>query len=84
MLTIGVQLGMLGIGLLWFMWAAHFLLFKGHGLVALIGTVLVVQNCVGSVFNSLLFDFTSAWIYIVGIGVAGGAAFSLADRKVEA
>jgi hypothetical protein len=35
--------------------------------------VVSVQNVVGSLFNSHLFDFTHGWIYVVGVGVAAGA-----------
>ncbi len=34
--------------------------------------MLVVQNIVGSLFNSHLFDFTQGWVYVFGVGVAGG------------
>ena len=27
---------------------------------------------VGSLFNSFLFDFTEGWLYVLGVGVAGG------------
>ena len=37
-----------------------------------IGLVVVVQNIVGSLFNSHIFDFTQGWTYVVGMGVAGG------------
>jgi hypothetical protein len=33
---------------------------------------VVVQNIVGSAFNSHLFDFLQGWTYVVGVGVAGG------------
>jgi O-antigen ligase len=58
---------------LWAMWIAHLLLFRGGGLIEWIGLVLVVQNIVGSMFNSHLFDFMQGWVYVVGVGVAGGA-----------
>jgi hypothetical protein len=48
------------------------LLFRGPGLAAWIGLVVVVQNIVGSLFNSHLFDFLQGWTYVVGVGVAGG------------
>jgi O-antigen ligase len=54
------------------MWIAHLLLFTGRGLVAWIGMVVVVQNIVSSLFNSHLFDFTSGWLYVFGVGVVGG------------
>jgi hypothetical protein len=30
-----------------------------------------LQNIVGSLFNSHLFDFVQGWVYAVGVGVAG-------------
>jgi hypothetical protein len=54
------------------MWIAHLLLFRGNGLAEWIGLVIVVQNIVGSAFNSHLFDFLQGWTYVVGVGVAGG------------
>jgi O-antigen ligase len=72
-LAVGIQLGFLGIAALFAMWAAHLALFRGSGLVAWIGLVVVVQNVVGSLFNSELFDFTQGWAYVIGVGVAGGA-----------
>lgn len=72
--TIGIQLGLIGIALLWAMWVAHAALFlRASGLIAWVGLVVVLQNVVGSLFNSHLFDFVQGWTYIVGMGVAGGA-----------
>jgi O-antigen ligase len=70
--AVGIQLGLVGIAVLWAMWLAHLLLFRGPGLVAWIGLVVVVQNIVGSAFNSHLFDFLQGWTYVVGVGVTGG------------
>jgi len=47
-------------------------LFRGGGLMEWVGLVIVVQNIVGSLFNSFLFDFTEGWIYVLGVGVAAG------------
>jgi O-antigen ligase len=71
--AVGIQLGIIGILALWALWLSHFLLFRGEaGLVAWIGEIVVVQNIVSSLFNSHLFDFTQGWIYVFGVGVAGG------------
>jgi hypothetical protein len=70
--AVAIQLGLIGAAVLWAMWIAHLLLFRGPGLVEWIGLVIVVQNIVGSLFNSHLFDFTQGWVYIFGVGVAGG------------
>lgn len=71
--TVAIQLGLVGGALLWAMWIAHLWLFRGGGLVEWIGFVVVVQNIVGSLANSHLFDFLQGWVYVVGVGVAGGA-----------
>jgi O-antigen ligase len=71
-LAVGIQLGVIGIAVLWAMWIAHLLLFRGNTLAEWIGLVVVVQNIVGSLFNSHLFDFLQGWTYVVGAGVAGG------------
>jgi O-antigen ligase len=70
--AVAIQLGLTGVLVLWAMWVAHLLLFRGNGLIEWIGLVLVVQNIVGSAFNSHLFDFVQGWTYVVGVGIAGG------------
>ena len=71
--AIAIQLGLIGAALLVAMWAAHLVLFRGGGLVGWIGMVVVMQNVVSSLFNSHLFDFSQGWLYVFGVGVAGGA-----------
>ncbi len=67
-----VQWGLLGVVLLYALWIAHFRLFTGDGLAAWIGLVVVVQNIASSVVNSHLTDFHEGWVYVLGVGVAGG------------
>jgi hypothetical protein len=71
-LNVAVQWGLSGVLALYAMWLAHLLLFRGQGLVSWIGLLVVVQNVVSSLFNSHLFDFVEGWIYVLGVGVAGG------------
>jgi hypothetical protein len=71
--AVAIQLGLAGAAVLWTMWAAHVLTFRGPQMAAWAGLVVSVQNVVGSLFNSHLFDFTHGWIYVVGVGVAAGA-----------
>ena len=71
-LAVGIQLGVLGIAVLWAMWVAHLALCRGNSLAAWIGLVIVAQNITGSLFNSHIFDFVQGWTYVVGVGVAGG------------
>jgi O-antigen ligase len=69
---IGIQTGLLGIAVLIAMWISHLMLFRNAGSIGWIGTVIVTQNIVSSMFNSHLADFTQAWLYAFGVGVAGG------------
>jgi len=77
-LNVAVQWGLVGVVLLWAMWIVHLLLFRGEGLVAWIGLLVVVQNMLSSLVNSHLFDFTEGWIYVLGVGIAAG--MTLAQR----
>lgn len=67
-----VQWGLLGVLVLYGMWLSHLLLFRGASLAHWIGLLVVVQNVLTSAFNSHLFDFVPGWIYVLGVGVAGG------------
>jgi O-antigen ligase len=83
--AVAIQLGIVGAIVLWAMWIAHLLLFRGGGgLVEWIGLVVVAQNIVGSVFNSHLFDFVQGWVYVFGVGVAGGMALKRRSQKANA
>ena len=81
-LNIAVQWGMIGIILLYAMWLAHLLLFRGEGLVGWIGLLVVVQNIFTSLFNSHIFDFHEGWMYVLGVGVAGGMVLQERARGV--
>jgi hypothetical protein len=72
--AVAIQIGVIGALVLWAMWIAHFLLFRGQGLAAWIGPVVVVENIVSSTAHSHLFDFTNGWLYVFGVGVLGGMA----------
>lgn len=71
-LYVAVQWGLCGVLVLYAMWLSHLLLFCRQGLANWIGLLVVVQNFTSSLFNSHLFDFHEGWIYILGVGVAGG------------
>ena len=77
-LNVAVQWGMLGILSLYAMWLAHLLLFRGGGLASWVGLLVVTQNIASSTLNSHLFDFHEGWMYVLGVGVAGG--MKLAER----
>ncbi|HLZ02224.1 MAG TPA: O-antigen ligase family protein [Bradyrhizobium sp.] len=71
-LNVAVQWGTVGVILLYALWIAHLLLFRREGLVSWIGLLVVIQNMLTSVLNSHLFDFNEGWIYVLGVGIAGG------------
>lgn len=73
-LNVAVQWGLLGVVLLYALWFAHLRLFLGEGVAAWIGLAVVVQNMASSLLNSHLFDFHEGWMYVLGVGVAGGMA----------
>jgi O-antigen ligase len=78
-LNVAIQWGGIGIALLYAMWVVHLLLFRGEGLGAWIGLLVVVQNIFTSLFNSHIFDFHEGWMYVLGVGVAGGMVLRTAS-----
>jgi O-antigen ligase len=83
-LNIAVQWGLAGCLILYAMWLRHLLLFRGTGLEAWIGLLVVAQNFVSSLLNSHLFDFHEGWMYVLGVGVAGGAMLGKSSREASA
>jgi O-antigen ligase len=79
-LNVAIQWGVVGIVVLYAMWLAHLMLFRGEGLAAWIGLLVVVQNIFTSLFNSHLFDFHEGWMYVLGAGVAGGMVLRARSR----
>jgi hypothetical protein len=78
--AVAIELGALGAAVLLAMWAAHGLLFRGAGLMASTGTIIVVQNFLSSLVNSHLFDFGQGWLYVFGVGIIGGTVLRDAQR----
>jgi O-antigen ligase len=71
-LNVAIQWGIVGVIVLYAMWWFHLMLFRGDSLAAWIGLLVVVQNAFTSLFNSHLFDFHEGWVYVLGVGIAGG------------
>lgn len=79
--AVAIQLGTVGGAVLLAMWLAHLLLFRGDGWVAWAGMVVVIENVVSSMVNSHLFDFSQGWLYVFGVGVAGGLVRQASDAR---
>ncbi len=71
-LYVAIQWGLFGTIILLAMWYFHFSLFPGTTLISWIGLIVVVQNVISSLVNSHLFDFHEGWLYVLGVGIAGG------------
>jgi O-antigen ligase len=78
-LTVAIQLGLVGVAVMFAIWIAHLALFRAGGLIGWIGLIVVVQNIVASLFNSHLFDFNQGWLYVFGVGVLGGTVLHARD-----
>ena len=81
--AIAIQLGLMGVVVLWAMWIAHLVMFRKSSLADWVGVMIVVQNIAGSLFNSHLFDFLQGWLYVIGVGVAGGMVLRQRATKVS-
>jgi O-antigen ligase len=79
-LNVAVQWGAIGVVLLYAMWLVHLMLFRGEGLAAWIGLMVVTQNITTSLFNSHLSDFNEGWMYVLAVGVAGGMVLRTGPR----
>jgi len=60
------------------------MLFRGEGLAAWIGLMVVLQNVFSSLFNSHLFDFNEGWMYVLGVAIAGGMVLDKRVRETTA
>jgi O-antigen ligase len=83
-LNVAVQWGALGVLVLYAMWLVHLFLFRGSDLGNSIGLLVVIQNIITSLFNSHLFDFHEGWMYVLGVGVAGGMMLKRRSGDAEA
>jgi O-antigen ligase len=82
-LSVAIQWGVLGLTVLGLFWFIHLRIFLGAGFIAELGLLVVVQNVLGSLFNSHLFDFLEGWLYVIGVGVAGGMLAKQMNQRVR-
>ena len=83
-LNVAVQWGVIGVAVLYAIWVLHFCCSAARP-GTWIGLMVVVQNVFTSLFNSHLFDFHEGWMYVIGVGVAGGMVIRArgATRRAE-
>ena len=80
--AVAIQFGLVGVFVLLAMWAVQLRMFLLPGTAGFIGLSLVLENAVASLFNSHLSDFSHGWLYVFGLGIAGGAV--LRQRRAAA
>jgi len=80
-LAIAIQVGLIGGLLLLAMWATHFQTFLGRGTIGVLGLAVVLQNVVGSLFNSHLSTVTEGTLYCLAVGLLAGLVTR--DRKPD-
>jgi O-antigen ligase len=70
--AIAIQVGLVGGAILLAMWAAHYSMFVGSGFACALGQAVVIQNLIGSLFNSHLSTVTQGMLYCLAVGLLGG------------
>jgi O-antigen ligase len=70
--AIAIQVGLVGGALLLAMWAVHFSMFVGASFACAMGQAVVLQNFIGSLFNSHLSTVTQGMLYCLAVGLLGG------------
>lgn len=80
-LAIAIQVGLLGGALLLAMWVCHFAMFLPRDLASIFGQGIVLQNLVGSLFNSQISQVTQGTLYCLGVGLLIGLVRR--ERKLE-
>jgi O-antigen ligase len=82
--SVALQAGLLGGFLLLAMWAAHFMLFIGRDFACAVGQAVVLQNFVGSLFNSHLSTVTQGMLYCLAVGLLGAVILNASLRDAPA
>jgi O-antigen ligase len=70
--AIAIQVGLVGGAILLAMWVVHFSMFVGGSFACAIGQAVVIQNFIGSLFNSHLSTVTQGMLYCLAVGLLGG------------
>ena len=83
-LAIAIQVGLVGGVILLVMWAVHFSMFIGRSFASAIGQAVVIQNFIGSLFNSHLSTVTQGMLYCLAVGLLGGIVQRACRRKLVA
>jgi O-antigen ligase len=82
--AIAIQVGLVGGVLLLLMWFVHFRMFIGRGFASAMGQAVVIQNFIGSLFNSHLSTVTQGMLYCLAVGLLGGVVLRAHCQELAA
>jgi O-antigen ligase len=80
-LHITLQVGLVGGALLLAMWGAHAVMFAQRDFISVLGQAVVLQNVVGSLFNSHLSAVTQGMLYCLAVGLLGAVVRATANAS---
>ena len=83
-LNVAVQWGIVGVIVLYAMWLVHLLLVSRRGARRLDRIAGRRTEIFTSLFNSHIFDFHEGWMYVLGVGVAGGMMLAARQHNARA
>jgi O-antigen ligase len=81
--AIAIQVGLVGGVILLAMWTVHFSMFIGRSFASAIGQAVVIQNFIGSLFNSHLSTITQGMLYCLAVGLLGGIVQRARRRQLN-
>ncbi len=79
-LHVVLQVGLVGGLLLLAMWAWHARMFLGRDFASVLGLAVVLQNFIGSLFNSHLSQVTQGMLYCLAVGLLGAIVMNATTR----
>jgi O-antigen ligase len=82
-LHVTLQIGLLGGLVLLAMWGAHAQMFLGRDMASIIGLAVVVQNFLGSLFNSHISQVTQGMLYCLAVGILGSVVRGSAPQTAS-
>jgi O-antigen ligase len=82
--AVALQIGLVGGVLLLAMWATHFAMFIGRDFARVLGQAVVLQNVLGSLFNSHLSTVTQGMLYCLAVGLLGAVIRNASQPEAPA
>jgi O-antigen ligase len=78
-----LQIGLLGGLVLLAMWAVHVRMFLGRDMASMVALAVIVQNLIGSLFNSHISQVTQGMTYCLAVGILGAVVLGLRGSQPD-